>query len=528
MNDYKNTFWTYIYLLKVKVTKRKFLDTIKSHPDFPGFTAIADFLTELNVENITLEAPVEEIKNYPKPQLVQLGKNGEDFAIVTEANNGSVKYLLNNNEITETIDSFNKKWNNIVLLAEPNAASGEINYEQSKKKQLFLNLRLPFILLICLYIIGFQFTSLVSTESTQLFPFSALLITKAIGLIVSILLLYKTFFPPEGGLLDRICAKGKNVKCSGVLESKGAKLFGWLSWSEIGFFYFGGGFLALLFAGNDDTIINILAAFAVASAFYVFYSIFYQLIVVKQWCTLCLIVQLVFIVEAIILSGHLKSLANPIETEMFLKLAMYFTIPVLLWMVTKSTILRAAEIKGVKKKLLSFKRDTDVFSFKLSQQPEYSLPIGTALSINEYENAGHHLVLISNPYCAPCAYIYGKLGELKRHFENKLNLSVIYAVPNDKNDTRYQTAAYLISIYDEYGAQKANEISESWYKMPLKSMAKLKAVHPVKKMETGCQLLDKQIVWCNTNEVNYTPMLIFDGHLLSAEYDIEDLIYFIN
>lgn len=196
-------------------------------------------------------------------------------------------------------------------------------------------------------------------------------------------------------------------------------------------------------------------------------------------------------------------------------------------MVIKPTILRVAEINGVKKKLLSFKRDTDVFSFKLSQQPEYSLPIGTALSINEYENAGHHLVLISNPYCAPCADIYGKLGELKRHFENKLNLSVIYAVPNDKNDTRCQTAAYLISIYNEYGAQKANEISESWYKMPLKSLAKLKAVHPVKKMETGYQLLDKQIAWCNTNGVNYTPMLIFDGHLLPTEYDIEDLIYFI-
>ncbi|NJO89586.1 MAG: hypothetical protein HC831_12025, partial [Chloroflexia bacterium] len=250
MNSYGKTFWTFINLLKVKVNKSTFTRLVIHHPEFPGYNAISDFLTELNIENLTFSATVDELKDYPKPQLVQFTKNGGDFAIITEANNGSVKYLYNNKEITEPVDNFNEKWNNIVLLAEKGNHSGESNYIQNRKLAFLNKFRIASIFLLLVFLISFQLFGISGGGNLNFYTIIAILFTKAIGLIVSLLLLYKTYFPVKGNFLNKICSIGKNIQCTSVLQSKGAKLFGCLSWSEIGCLYFSGGFLAVLFVGN--------------------------------------------------------------------------------------------------------------------------------------------------------------------------------------------------------------------------------------------------------------------------------------
>jgi len=290
MTQTENTFWIFMDLLKVKLSKTKFLEVLRTHPDFLGFNSISDLLTELNIENVTLKASTEEIKNFPKPQLIELKDEKHNYAIITATNNGSVEYLLNSRKISEPISSFNEKWNNVVLVAETNNKSGELNFKQSRKNQLLTKIRRLVTTFIFVFVVILQLITNGQIKELQLFPYIFTLLTKFAGLFISTLLLYKTFFPMQGGLLDRICDMGKNIKCSDILESKGAKLFGLISWSEIGALYFTGGFISLLFIGYDSSLISFLALLAIVSVLYVFYSVFYQLFVVKKWCTLCLLV----------------------------------------------------------------------------------------------------------------------------------------------------------------------------------------------------------------------------------------------
>jgi hypothetical protein len=73
-----------------------------------------------------------------------------------------------------------------------------------------------------------------------------------------------------------------------------------ISWSEIGLFYFVGGFISLLVAGEQAaSILLILAWMNVAALPYTIFSIYYQWGVAKQWCILCLTTQVLLIAEFI-------------------------------------------------------------------------------------------------------------------------------------------------------------------------------------------------------------------------------------
>ncbi len=253
MKHDKQTFLKFIEILGVKVNKGTFNKLLLQHPEFPGYNSISDFLTELNIENVVLQIEtVKDLIDYPKPQLVQPNKNDNSYGIITEVNSDFVKYSINNKEHTKPTTEFDKDWNKIVLLAEATENSQEFNYKHNKKQYLLKNLRFASIFIIIFLWFIFYAVNFCTNEAAYNYTFIAILFTKTIGLISSLLLLYETYLPKGNKILDKICSIGKKIKCSSVLHSKGAKLFGWLSWAELGFLYFAGGLLLTL-----NSIINI-------------------------------------------------------------------------------------------------------------------------------------------------------------------------------------------------------------------------------------------------------------------------------
>ncbi len=199
-----------------------------------------------------------------------------------------------------------------------------------------------------------------------------------------------------------------------------------------------------------------------------------------------------------------------------------------MWLIVRPFIMEIAVNKSLRNQLMMFKRDKDIFTFKLSRQAKYDDCENISQNIFKTENSENKLVMVSNPYCTPCSEIYGRIHKLQKYFIQKLDISIIYAVPNNDKDLRYKAALYLLSTFQEYDLQKANEINRLWYETTKKNIGNLEREYPVKNKETAKLLLDKHIEWCLNNRVDYTPILIFNGHLLPIEYDIKDLIYFIN
>lgn len=127
--------------------------------------------------------------------------------------------------------------------------------------------------------------------------------------------------------VQAVCGISKKLNCNAVLDSKGSGLFG-IKWSTIGFSYFVGGLLYIMVKGFDHaTALSTLWQINLLGTLYVFYSLYYQWKIAKNWCVLCLLVQVVLI--GVSLTGFLGGLGNafvfaPAE---ILKLAILWIIP---------------------------------------------------------------------------------------------------------------------------------------------------------------------------------------------------------
>jgi hypothetical protein len=114
-----------------------------------------------------------------------------------------------------------------------------------------------------------------------------LLLVNCMGAYISYLLVLKQL-RIHSRYADKICSLFSRSDCNNVLGTKASKLFGVFGWSEIGLGYFTANVLLLLFL--PDTV-SLLVWVNILTLPYTVWSVWYQKAKAKQWCPLCLIVQ---------------------------------------------------------------------------------------------------------------------------------------------------------------------------------------------------------------------------------------------
>ena len=193
------------------------------------------------------------------------------------------------------------------------------------------------------------------------------------GVVVSLLLLW---YEIDGNnpLLQKVCTGIVKGNCDAILSGKQSKVFSWLSWSEVGFFYFTGGLLTLLLAGTITNSIVIIAYFNVLALPYTLFSVYYQGRVAKQWCVLCLSVQalLIFGGANVIVTGFLLPIQD-LDALVVVKSALLYLVPVLFWYVLKPYLLERQEAKNIKREYLRIKFNTEIFETLLKKQKQITV-----------------------------------------------------------------------------------------------------------------------------------------------------------
>ncbi len=242
-----------LHYLKVNVAKSTIKATLENHPDYPSILSISDALKQWKVDSYTLQVDKEKLHQLPLPFIAHL-QSKDPFITVTKVTDNNVVYQtrVGGKTIDKPIPEFLKEWSGVTLFAEASEHSGEKNYEQSRRKETLQSLRLPFVITLVLafaaYAAIYQYN-----HSTIFTAYSLLLFLKLAGCFITALLLWYEV-DNANPVLKQICGlggMGKQTNCSAVLNSKQAKLFNIISWSEIGFFYFAGGFISLLVADTQ-------------------------------------------------------------------------------------------------------------------------------------------------------------------------------------------------------------------------------------------------------------------------------------
>lgn len=285
--------------LSVNFTKHKVEDSLLQNPDYPSIAAVHDVLQEYKVDNMVLQVEKEKLEEIPVPFIAHLRGKTNGFITVTKVSDNNIYYTaaqsLSKIKAMGRPD-FEKDWSGVSLLAEKTEQSGEKDFETNLKWERVLQWRMPFLISATVLLLGL----LISSATGFTVGYALLTLLKLAGVIITGLLLWYEI-DKTNPFLQKVCSGSKTTNCNAILQSKAAKLFGVLSWSEIGFFYFAGGLLFVI--SRYEGSAQILAWLNLFALPYTIFSIYYQWRIAKQWCPLCLAVQALLVTESVLFFG---------------------------------------------------------------------------------------------------------------------------------------------------------------------------------------------------------------------------------
>lgn len=523
----------FLKLLGVKVTNTSVDETLQNHPDYPGLLSISDSLRRWNVPNAALKIPPSQIDQLETPFIAYVNVHSQPVSIVTSVNKTTITYLSKNykNAILESREAFLNKCTGIYLVAEKSDDAGEKKYEQNKA-EIFYKAAVPALFLLLIVFLSFiSLNNNVARSNGNAinhtigvnFQFVVLLI----GAIISSFLIWYEI-DSNNPLLKKVCSGISKGNCNAILNSKQAKLFSWLGWSEIGFFYFTGGLLLLIFSGkylNEN--IFIVSWFTILAAPYTIFSVYYQWRVVKQWCVLCLVVQLM------LLLGLLTVITNDFEKShfrfslsIFSNLILMYLLPVLFWFSVKPYILRLQEAKNSKRKYLHFKFNKEIFETLLKKQNPIKVSTeGLGIDLGN-PDAVNTLIKVCNPYCSPCSKSHAKIEQLLETNTN-IKVKIIFKTLTDPKSLSYKATAHLLTIAKDKPKQIRHALDD-WYLSEKKNYDDFALKYPIsgELTDQNNKVSDMQ-KWCDTMNIRGTPTIFFNGFQLPEAYGIEDLPYFL-
>jgi hypothetical protein len=507
----------YIHDSKYFPDSLEFNEYYLSHPDYPSLYAVTDTLNFFNIENIAATVPIDQFDNLPESfiSLVQSDK-GDQFVYVT-GKKISVSYLDEDFKPQSlTKNQFITNWKQIILAIDENENPLENNITEPNKFKWNIIFLLALVLILFLNFTGnFYLPALI---------FSVLCLA---GLFLSVLIMQESF-GVSSEITSKICGVTQTDKggCHTVLSSDEAKIYKNVTLSDICFVFF--------------TTLSALTIFPVLQYFFIpislislpviAYSVWSQKYKIKKWCPLCLAVC-VILLGISIFSWFIFSFDQIVET---IKSTALFLIILLLvssiWFYTKPLVKGYFDLKNSDRQHKRFKRNFNTFNALLKTTQEFDTEELSSLQKIEIGNSGAfaELELFLSPSCGHCHKAFEDAYNLFQKFPEKIKLSIYFNVNVENEGNPYTKVAEIIT--QEYvfnSVEKAVQLLKEWH-INNTTLEDFKKKNDINITDQTKSIILSHFNWCRNNDLNYTPIKIFNQKLLPDEYNIEDLKYFIN
>ncbi|MBT2559782.1 thioredoxin domain-containing protein [Pedobacter sp. ISL-68] len=504
--------------LRIKVTPVTSDRCIQDHPEYPSVLALSDCLSEWNVENQTYR--IEKNDYDPKelffPFLAHLRENGGRFILILNIDDGKVNYSDGQHqELVMTEDELLKKWDGIALHAEKKVDSGEKNYQQHYFNYFLKKLAVPIsvVLGITVFILA-----AISASFTSLHVLLASV--KLVGVIVSILLLIQSS-DSKNPFIQNLCGMMGKGDCNAILKSDAAQITHYLSWSEVGFFYFAGSFLLLFIYPLS---LHLLAWLNVLALPYTMYSIAYQY-TRKNWCVLCCSIQIIlwleFLINVTSASYHIS-----FHLPLFYYLPISFLLPVLVWSFLKPLLHASVQVVPLRQQLKKFKYNKNLFGKTLTSQVRYAVSDELRPIILGNPAAETVITMVSNPFCGPCGKAHETLEELLNSRDD-LQVKVLFATTGHNQKERTKVAMHLTSLNQLPDKTLVGNALSDWYKHQHKRYEFWAEKYPSNLNDETILAINKQNEWCEMADITFTPTILVNGYKLPQPYHPSDLRYLI-
>ena len=514
----------YIKLLGADIHLATFKENLENNPYYPSIFSLGQVYSSYYVDSDVYEMDFANLVQIQSPFIAFTRKpDGERiFMLIDAVSKDVVNYYDDNGKISQMrAGEFRVRYRGVVLLAELTDKTAGLNPEealQDEKRKAIIKFA-KYGSVISLYLL-LTTSGLLDNGGNNVRSYLGLDVVCASGLLIS-LSLYLLKINKNMPWLKSVCGIGKKVSCDAVLQSVSSQIMG-INWSIIGFCYFAGMLLFLLFPFiSVNERLATAAIISIGAGAYIPYSIYYQWRVVKQWCTLCLCILAVLLANATIGLAVILNFSLHINNypAWFLAVAIAVLTPVLI--VNSITPLLEAQksLRVYKSAYRRLQYHPEVFTAMLKNQTEIATGyerLGLTMGNPEAKNV---IVKVCNPFCGPCAKAHGKIEELLQK-KSDVKLRIVFAPTGGQQSPL--VIRHLLSLARSGRDNVLHEALSAWYNGD-KQYASFAKRFPVDlDPETLAEVNDME-QWCKKANITSTPTFFVNGYQLPYDYEVGEL-----
>jgi len=211
---------------------------------------------------------------------------------------------------------------------------------------------------------------------------------------------------------------------------------------------------------------------------------------------------------------------------------MGFAIPLIIWLLFRSSFIKAQRVEGLERSLLKFKCSSNIFNAMLEKQPPVEIGEFPHEIVLGNETASTSVTVVSNPLCGPCSFAHLELEDLLQRYPDQLKVNIRFSVNPAKNRSVDNTVSKEIIRKAVTGnKERAREVLNSWFggqeKDVTKWMARAGNTEKVSDETMVEDVFKKHYEWCSATGINATPTFFINNKKLPEEYNVTDLKYHI-
>ena len=512
-----NIFTTFLSILEIKYTKLYANRLYDEHPFKDSLYGLSKMLLEYGVRSKGIK-----IEGINKKQILSVDSPfiayyKGDFFIVEKITSDFIYLQKNNQKHKDNINLFIENWTGIALIIEDIDNAKEPDYKKNLFETCFetsikLSL-LTVVVVCCIY-------SYVSLSLYKNIGLSLSIIINSIGTYISYLLLLKQLHI-QNQQADKICSIIKYYDCNNVLDDESAKLFGVISWSVVGLGYFVSNLLILFFIPSFITYLPLINIITLP---YTVWSIWYQKFKIKQWCTLCVIVQgLLWIIFFINLSFKFIKISSFAFIDL-VKVIIIYILPFSIIHLLIPLINNAKQNVTVRQKMNKLKMAPVVFNALLREKEEhYEVNKDTSKIILGNPDAQKMITVFTNPHCGPCASLHKRINKLLDKMGDKICIQYIFTSFGGEYE---KSTLFLIAAYLNNSKESLQNIYDEWFLYKKYFKEEYFELYNYDLDSEGVKIeREKHKKWRDDSNLHFTPAILIDGYIFPTIYELEDLEY---
>lgn len=473
-----------------------------THPDNPSFRSMTDTLDYFGIENVAANVPEEALEILPANFLTLINENGQQLVLATKKKGWVFTENEDGKKSKFEVTEFKKRWGRNIIAIEKSTQSDNLR-----------NIREYWFVIPMVLLIAFIFLKEPPIVVVLRMVFAGL------GLYISYLLVKEKVGYHSPSVLS-VCTSLPNSNCNDVINSKGGNITKEVSLADASLLYFLILLISYIFWQNNFAITGLLLLGIPVGVF----SLYYQGVVLKKWCPLCIGIVIILGLSASTLVWETSILLSNMEIIVFL---LFLSLLTPAYFYVKNLIEKSKKQEQEIIASRRFKRNPEIFQKILADAEVIN---DTVLFKDEIiignENATTYLITYTNPLCGHC----------KNAFKSYLKITEMYPeikiVIRLNTDTEHldspstQISCKLIEINNEKGIQEFINAYISWFKD--KDIDEwLKRYGRPKFSQSHLLLLQEYKKWALNNKISYTPATIIGKKLFPISYNHDDLVYVI-